>query len=109
TAIELNNSRIDSINSRLQENNVEGGTLEDSLKRLDEEIATRKDKEEYLNEQLAIYARKLSGFEGSMQDILGNLGEAEKKAEKIKLRIDELTESLYDKRLQARQTRGQIK
>ncbi len=109
TVVELNKNRMAAINARLEESHAAGGTLEDSLKRLDEEIASRKEKEKYLNEQLEIYRKKLSGFEESMQDILGSLGETEKKSEKIKQRIDELTESLYDKRLQARQTRGQIR
>lgn len=107
--IGFNESKSESIRSRLDESNLEGGSLEESLKQLEDEMSSRKDKEKYLLDQLVIYSRKLEGYETEMQGILSDLGESEAKAERIKLRIDELTENLYDKRMQARQTRGQIK
>ncbi len=106
SAIETNTAKTEAVNARLEANRIEGGAIEESLGRLDEEIKTRKEKEEYLNRQREIYAQKLAGLDRSMQAILSSLGESEAKAEKIKHRIDELTENLYDKRMQARQTRG---
>lgn len=109
TSIEVNKDKMESIKNILQENSIEGDNIDVSLKKLDEEIATRKEKEEYLNGQLKIYTLKLKKYEEEMNEILSTLSQAEKNSEEIKVRIDELTENLYDKRMQSRQTRGQIK
>lgn len=107
--IDINCERIAQIQQKLKDNSDEGGNIDEALKQLDVELATRKQKEEYLRRQLGQFNNKLTGYEDEMVSIIATLNESGKNAERIKLRIDELTESLYDKRMQSRQTRGQIK
>ncbi|MHB1453094.1 MAG: chromosome segregation protein SMC [Saccharofermentanales bacterium] len=107
--IDINCERIASIQQKLKDNSDEGGNIDEALKQLADELATRKQKEEYLRRQLGQFNARLTGYEDEMVGIIATLNESEKNSEKIKLRIDELTENLYDKRMQSRQTRGQIK
>ncbi len=106
--IDLNNEKAAQIRQKIREHGDEGGSIEDALKRLAEELETRRQKETYLRGQLGQYNDRLAGYETEMAGILETLNESGRKAESIKQRIDERTESLYDKRMQARQTRGQI-
>ncbi|MHB8962293.1 MAG: chromosome segregation protein SMC [Saccharofermentanales bacterium] len=109
TKIDINSDRIAQIRQKLKDNSDEGGSIDEALQQLADELATRKQKEEYLRRQLGQYNAKLTSYEDEMVGIIETLNESGKNAERIKLRIDELTESLYDKRMQSRQTRGQIK
>ena len=107
--IDINNERISQIRLKLADNNEEGGSIDEALQRLEDELATRRQKEEYLRRQLGQFNDRLAGYEEEMRRIVETLNESGKKAEQMKLRIDELTENLYDKRMQAKQTRGQIR
>lgn len=107
--IQINQERIGQIKSRLDENIEEESTIEETILKIESELQTRQKKEEYLKVQLAQYGKKLTEYENQMKAIVETLNESEKIVEKTKIRIDELVESLYDKRGQAQQTRGQTK
>jgi chromosome segregation protein len=107
--IDINNERMSQIRMKLADNSEEGGSIDEALQRLADELATRRQKEDYLRRQQSQYNERLASYEAEMQRIVETLNESGRKAEQMKLRIDELTENLYDKRMQAKQTRGQIR
>ncbi len=105
--IEMNLNKIEQLNIKISAIDSESDSVSTRILKIEEELKTKKEKEVYLNRQLIQYREELLNYENKMKDIISALDEKHKSAEALKFRSDELTESLYDKRSQSKQTRAQ--
>jgi chromosome segregation protein len=105
--IQINHERIQQQRLRIEAMEKEGDLSGSAIEKIDEELRGKKEKENYLNDQLIVYREKLAEYETQMLELMKTLGETERKAESQKERIDELTENLYEKKSQAQLTRAQ--
>ena len=104
----IDRDRIEQIRLRMQESGVEREATEQRIGALDEEIATRAKKEADLLRSKTGFDVRLAAAEKEMSAILATLGEVERAAEDAKSRLEKLQDTLYDKKEQAGQTRGQV-
>ncbi len=104
----VDRERIEQIRSRLRES---GATRESTLQQistLDRELSERSGKDADLQRSLDTYGTRLATAEQEMKAILVTLGDVEREAEDAKFRLEKIQDSLYDKKEQAGQTRGQV-
>ncbi len=104
----IDRDRIEQIRLRIQESGVEREATGQRILALEEEIATRARKEEGLLRSKSGFDMRLAAAEREMASILQTLGEVERTAEDAKFRLEKLQDTLYDKKEQAGQTRGQV-
>jgi len=105
--IEMNLNKIEQHNIKITAIDSESDSVSERILKIEEELKTKKEKEVYLNKQLLQFKEELLSYENQMKQVISALDEKYKRAESLKFRSDELTESLYDKRSQSRQTRAQ--
>ena len=105
--IGFNDERIDLLEKRMETAAAEEQELAGSLGNLESELAARQKKADTLQKQQSFYRRQLTEHEGAMEGMVQKLDAVEKTIEQMKTRLDQLLESLYDKRGILTQTQGQ--